>query len=62
LIVDRVNGYSSLTYWTALAFLVLRLAHAVGMISGVARMPLRPVIFTAGWMCCLLMAYAALTA
>ena len=62
LIIDRVDGYSALTYWTALSFLTFRMAHAIGMISGYARFPLRPILFTAGWICCLVMAYAALTA
>ncbi|GFE51412.1 membrane protein [Roseobacter cerasinus] len=62
LIVDRLGGYSDLTYWTTITFFWLRIAHAVGMISGRARSPLRPVIFTGGWICCLLMAYAAFTA
>lgn len=61
-LVDRVDGYSALTYWTAIAFFWLRIAHAVGMISGKARMPLRPLIFTAGWLCCLLMGYAVFAA
>ena len=62
LILDKVNGFSTLTYWTALGFLLLRIAHALGMISGVARMPLRPMLFTGGWICCLLMAYAVFRA
>jgi uncharacterized MAPEG superfamily protein len=62
LIIDRLGAYSALTYWTALAFLMLRAAHAVGMIIGFARLPLRPILFTLGWVCCLLMAYAAITA
>ncbi|WP_299403025.1 MAPEG family protein [uncultured Roseobacter sp.] len=62
LIIDRLGGYSSLTYWTAIAFFWLRIAHAAGMISGLARLPLRPIIFTSGWVCCLLMAYAAYVA
>lgn len=62
LVIDRLGGYSTLTYWTAIAFFWLRVAHSVGMISGLARLPLRPIIFTAGWICCLLMAYAAYTA
>ncbi|MEM9577051.1 MAG: MAPEG family protein [Pseudomonadota bacterium] len=61
LIVDRLGAYSSLTLWAAIAFLVLRIAHAVGMISGTARFPVRPMIFLGGYVCCLLMAYAALS-
>ncbi len=39
------------TMTTALVvvFLCLRVAHAVGMIAGFARMPLRPLLFTLGW-------------
>lgn len=62
LLVDRMDGFSALTYWTAIAFFWLRVAHAVGMISGVARLPLRPIIFTLGWVCCLIMAYAVFAA
>ncbi len=62
LVVDRLDGFTALTAATSIAFLVLRLAHAAGMISGVAGFPVRPMIFTAGWLCCLLMAYAALSA
>lgn len=58
LILDRIDGFSTLTYWTAIAFFWLRVAHAVGMITGVARLPLRPIIFTAGWVCCMILAYA----
>ncbi|NNE54021.1 MAG: MAPEG family protein [Sulfitobacter sp.] len=62
LLVDRVDGYSSLTYWTVIAFFWIRVAHAAGMISGIARMPLRPILFNLGWLCCLLMAYAVFAA
>jgi uncharacterized MAPEG superfamily protein len=62
LIVDRVDGFSNLTYWTAIAFFWIRVAHAVGMISGKARMPLRPILFNLGWLCCLLMGYAVFAA
>lgn len=58
LIMDRVGGYSALTYWTAIAFFWLRVAHAIGMITGIAKMPVRPLLFTGGWICCLLMAYS----
>lgn len=62
LLVDRVEGFSSLTYWTAIAFFWIRVLHATGMISGIARMPLRPLLFNLGWLCCLLMGYAVFAA
>ncbi|MEM6305184.1 MAG: MAPEG family protein [Pseudomonadota bacterium] len=62
LLVDRVDGYTALTYWTAIAFFWLRVAHAVGYITAGARLPLRPIIFVLGWICCLIMAYAVFAA
>jgi len=62
LLVDRLDGFTALTYWTAIAFFWLRVAHAVGYITGKAALPLRPLIFTAGWVCCLIMAYAVFAA
>lgn len=62
LLVDRVDGFTTLTYWTAIAFFWIRVLHAAGMISGVARMPLRPLLFLAGWICTLLMAYSVFAA
>ena len=62
LLVDRMDGFTALTYWTAIAFFWLRVAHAAGMITGVARMPLRPIVFTAGWVCVLIMGYAVFAA
>lgn len=62
LLLDRLDGFTALTYWTAIAFFWLRVIHAAGMISGYARMPLRPIIFTLGWVCCLIMAYAVFAA
>ena len=62
LILHSIDGFTALTAWTAIVFLGLRVLHAVGMISGVARMPWRPVLFTAGWVCCLMMAYAVFAA
>ncbi len=58
LLVDRMDGFTALTYWTAIAFFWLRVAHAVGYITAWTTMPLRPLIFTAGWVCCLIMAYS----
>lgn len=62
LIVDRVDGFTALTYWTAIAFFWIRVIHAIGMISGTARMPARPMLFNLGWVCCLLMGYAVIAA
>ncbi len=62
LIVDRMDGLSKLAYRTAIVFLWLRVLHAVGMISGMAKMPLRPILFVLGWVCCLIMAYAVFAA
>jgi len=62
LVVDRLDGFTAVTFWTAIAFFWLRVAHAVGYITGLAGLPLRPILFTAGWVCCLVMGYAAFTA
>ncbi|MBM2292398.1 MAPEG family protein [Sulfitobacter pseudonitzschiae] len=56
LVLDRMGGFNALTYWTVVAFFWLRVAHAVGMISGLAKMPLRPILFVLGWVCCLVLA------
>ncbi len=55
LIVDRVDGFSTLTYWTAIVFFWLRIFHAFGMISGKTMFPARSMIFNAGWICTLIM-------
>ena len=62
LIVDRMDGFTALTYWTAVAFFWLRVLHAIGYITAWATMPLRPILFTAGWVCCLIMAYSVFAA
>ncbi|WP_231575902.1 MAPEG family protein [Pseudorhodobacter ferrugineus] len=62
LILDRVDGFTALTYWTGITCFWLRVAHALGMISGLARMPVRPILFAAGWLCCLIMAYSVFAA
>ncbi|HEY6619500.1 MAG TPA: MAPEG family protein [Steroidobacteraceae bacterium] len=40
----------------SVTFFWLRVAHAIGMISGLARFPLRPMIYLAGWI--LMLAFA----
>lgn len=62
LLVDRLDGFTALTYWTTIAFFWLRVAHAIGYITAWTTMPLRPLIFTAGWVCCLIMAYSVFAA
>jgi uncharacterized membrane protein YecN with MAPEG domain len=62
LLVDRLDGFTTLTYWTVIAFFWVRVFHAIGMISGKARMPLRPILFNIGWLCCMLMGYAVFAA
>ena len=62
LILNAIDGFSALTYWTAIVFFWVRTIHAVGMISGFAKMPLRPLLFLIGWACCLIMGYAVFAA
>lgn len=62
LILHVIGGFTTLTAWTAVIFLALRVVHAVGMISGIAQMPARPIIFTAGWICILVLGYAVFAA
>ena len=56
LILDRVDGFNTLTYWVVIAFFWIRVVHAIGMISGKAGFPVRPVIFNLGWVCILVLA------
>ncbi|MEM7489951.1 MAG: MAPEG family protein [Pseudomonadota bacterium] len=62
LIAHAAGVSNPVTAWATGLFFALRLAHAIGMIAGVARMPLRPLIFTAGWACILVVAGAVLVA
>lgn len=62
LVLDRLDGFTALTTWTAAAFVAIRIAHAVGYITGWAGFPVRPIIFTAGWVCCMILTVAAFLA
>ena len=62
LILNQIDGFTALTYWTAIVFFWVRTIHAIGMIAGFAKMPLRPGLFLIGWLCCLIMAYAVFAA
>ncbi|MEO0861685.1 MAG: MAPEG family protein [Pseudomonadota bacterium] len=53
LIAHLAGVTNVVTVWATGLFFGLRCAHAIGMISGTARIPLRPLIFTAGWVCVL---------
>ncbi|MEM9582419.1 MAG: MAPEG family protein [Pseudomonadota bacterium] len=62
LILDRVDGFNAITYWTVIVFFWARAAHAIGMISGKATFPLRPAIFILGWLCILVLAWQVFAA
>ena len=63
IVVAHLAGVSNaVTVWASVAFLVLRLLHAVGHISGLATMPLRPLLFSGGWLCILAIGGAVLVA
>lgn len=60
-LVGHVLAVSNIvTVWCAALFFWLRLAHAVGMITAWARLPARPLIFTAGWLVTMVYAGAVL--
>lgn len=61
LLIDRAEGFTVLSYFTAIAFFWIRVVHAIGMISGLAKMPIRPILFMAGWVCILIMGYTFFT-
>lgn len=59
--VAHLGGISNAaTVWAATLFFWLRVAHAVWMIGGFPTLPVRPLIFTAGWICILVIAGAVL--
>jgi uncharacterized MAPEG superfamily protein len=60
LIGHSLGVSTSITQWSAILFFVLRLVHAAGMISGFAKFPIRPVIFTAGWIITMVYAWQVL--
>ena len=49
LIAHAAGVSNAVTAWATGLFFALRLAHAFGMITGVAGFPARPILFTAGW-------------
>ena len=57
--VARVS--TPVTVACSIIFFWLRVAHAAGMISGLARLPLRPMIYFSGWLVTLIYAWQVLT-
>lgn len=49
IIAHLVEVSTTTTQWLAILFVALRAAHAIGMITGAARMPIRPFIFTSAY-------------
>lgn len=56
LIAHTIELSNTVTVWVTALFFWLRVAHAVGMITGFARFPVRPILFSLGWLCTLVMA------
>lgn len=56
LLAHALNISTPVTVWAVSGFFWLRLVHAVGMVSGVARFPVRPIIFSLSWICTLAIA------
>jgi uncharacterized MAPEG superfamily protein len=48
------------TVWCAVLFFWIRVAHAVGYISGLARAPARPLLYLSGWVVTLIFAWQVL--
>lgn len=61
LLVAHIQGASTpVTATASAAFLGLRVLHAAGMISGIAKMPARPILFVLSWLCTLAIAWQIL--
>jgi uncharacterized MAPEG superfamily protein len=56
--IAKVSNFA--TVWCSVAFFWLRVTHAIGMITGLARGPIRPVIYLAGWVAILVIAWQVL--
>ncbi|UWQ16881.1 MAPEG family protein [Jannaschia sp. M317] len=60
LIAHAAGVNTGVTVWATGLFFAARVLHAVGMITGKAGFPLRPMIFNFGWFCILAMGGAIL--
>lgn len=62
ILVGAVTHVSTpITRWCAVLFFWARVAHAIGYISGLARAPVRPLLYVAGWLATLACAWQVLT-
>ncbi|MEX0287388.1 MAG: MAPEG family protein [Paracoccaceae bacterium] len=62
LLAHSLEVSTPVTVIAASAFFWLRLLHAVGMISGLAKMPVRPILFSLSWLCSLAIGWQILVA
>jgi len=61
-LAGAVAGVSTpITMVCSILFFWIRMVHAVGMISGLARLPLRPMIYLSGWLVTLVYAWQVLS-
>ena len=56
--VTRVS--TPVTAWCAVLFFWIRVAHAIGYVSGLARAPVRPLLYVSGWVVTLTYAWQVL--
>jgi uncharacterized MAPEG superfamily protein len=61
LVAALAHVSTPVTIACSIIFFWLRVGHAVGMISGVARFPLRPMIYFTGWSVMLVFAWQVLS-
>lgn len=62
-LVGAGGGVSNgITRFCAVAFFWVRLLHAIGFITGMARLPLRPMLYFSGWLLTLTYAWQVLQA
>lgn len=61
ILIAAILGVSTaITRGAAIAFVVIRVCHAVGMITATARLPLRPLIFTSGYIAIIVIGWQVL--
>lgn len=60
IIAHLLKVSTPITVWSAFLFFWLRFAHAIGMISGLARLPVRPMLYVAGWLVTMAIAWQIL--